>query len=203
MNSYQKEQLDALILVRSFLTGQSEAQIEGIVKQISTYLQFRQSVDQFLEHNFSQICTANCYQNHLSACCSRDGIITFFGDVMVNALVSTCQQLDVMMQAVQLPQFKRKCIYLSAAGCLWQVKPSVCAMFLCENAQLRVFEGRTHLKRTWDKLKLRERTFKWPDRPVLFDQLEEMVIDGGLKSPLMYLHNSPGLIRVKQRAGLL
>jgi hypothetical protein len=36
---------------------------------------------------------------------------------------------------------------------------------------------------------------------VLFDDLEAFFIDCGCTSPLMYLHNSPGLLRVKQKRG--
>ncbi|CAB1071247.1 hypothetical protein D1AOALGA4SA_1164 [Olavius algarvensis Delta 1 endosymbiont] len=44
--------------------------------------------------------------------------------------------------------------------------------------------------------------FTWPDRPVLFDDLESYFLKTGCRSPLMYLHNSPGLLRIKQKAGL-
>jgi len=52
-------------------------------------------------------------------------------------------------------------------------------------------------------LEQESRRFKWPDRPVLFDTLEKLFLDAGFHSPLMYLHTSPGLLRVKQQAGLV
>ncbi|MGD9213132.1 MAG: hypothetical protein PVI90_20290, partial [Desulfobacteraceae bacterium] len=199
----QEEQLNALTLVKTFLTGQSEAQIQKLHKRITPYIQFRQTVDDFLCEFFNQVCTQNCYQSHRSACCSKDGIITFFADVLINALVSTSEQLTALEQAIQNPEYKMKCIYLKSTGCLWQIKPSVCVMFLCENAQQRVFEESPHAKPTWQELKQWERSFKWPDRPVLFDWLEQCAMDSGFHSPLMYLHTSPGLIRIKQLAGLI
>jgi hypothetical protein len=49
-------------------------------------------------------------------------------------------------------------------------------------------------------LKQREKHFRWPDRPVLFDDLEKYFMAAGYSSPLMYLNNSPGLLRVKELA---
>jgi hypothetical protein len=39
-------------------------------------------------------------------------------------------------------------------------------------------------------------------KKVLFDDLETFFINAGHASSLMYLHNSPGLLLVKKRAGL-
>jgi hypothetical protein len=47
------------------------------------------------------------------------------------------------------------------------------------------------------------KSFRWPDRPVLFDQLEQVFMAVGCRSPLMYINTSPGLLRIKQKAGLL
>ena len=40
----------------------------------------------------------------------------------------------------------------------------------------------------------------WPDRPVLFDELEKLFIKEGYDSPLMYCHKSPGLLRLKSKS---
>ena len=48
-----------------------------------------------------------------------------------------------------------------------------------------------------------EKSFKWPDRPVLFDDLEKLFLDLGCHSTLMHLNLSPGLLRIKKRAGLI
>ena len=203
MNTYQEEQLDALNLVRNFLSERSEVQIQQLCEKITPYLEFRQTVDGFLCEFFSQVCTQNCYRSRRSACCSKDGIITFFADVLINALSSTPRQLGILEQAIRYPKYEMKCIFLGPKGCLWQIKPVVCVMFLCETAQKHVFDEKKHAKFIWQDLKHRERSFKWPDHPVLFDRLEQCAMDCGFNSPLMYLHNSPGLLLVKKRAGLI
>ena len=57
----------------------------------------------------------------------------------------------------------------------------------------------TYLNKEWELLEQRRKQFTWPDQPVLFDELEEHFLEAGHKSPLMYLHNSPGLLLVKNR----
>jgi hypothetical protein len=44
-------------------------------------------------------------------------------------------------------------------------------------------------------------SFRRTVQSFLFDELEQLFIDAGYRSPLMYLHNGPGLLRVKERAG--
>ncbi|MFC1494817.1 hypothetical protein ACFL6W_06030 [Thermodesulfobacteriota bacterium] len=53
-----------------------------------------------------------------------------------------------------------------------------------------------------DQLKEDEKCFTWPDKPVLFDELEALFIKKDFDSPLMYFHKSPGLLRVKSEAGI-
>jgi len=81
---------------------------------------------------------------------------------------------------------------------MWRVKPIVCEMFLCEQAKKEVFREKAWAEDAWEELKQRKKLYTWPDRPVLFDDLERYFMDAGYSSPLMYLHNSPGLLRVKQ-----
>jgi hypothetical protein len=76
-------------------------------------------------------------------------------------------------------------------------------MFLCDQAQQRVFEAQTDLQSRWEQFKQDKQRFTWPDRRVLFDDLESFFIQRGCTSALMYLHNSPGLLRVKKQAGLI
>jgi hypothetical protein len=155
-------------------------------------------VDAFLNENFSKLCTQKCYQSELSACCSRDGIITFFGDVVVNTLVSSNDEIEALKAAIQKPNNNFKCIYLGHQGCLWRVKPIVCEMFLCEPATKEVFGQKPEAQEIWNALQKDRKRFTWPDQPVLFNDLERCFIDAGYTSPLMYFHNSPGLLRVKQ-----
>jgi hypothetical protein len=76
-------------------------------------------------------------------------------------------------------------------------------MFLCDRAQQKVFGDSPEVAEIWDGMKKREMTFRWPDRPVLFDRIESRFMAAGVSSSLMYLHNSPGLIRIKRNAGLI
>jgi hypothetical protein len=75
-------------------------------------------------------------------------------------------------------------------------------MFICDDAQKKIFNSAPAVRQKWEEFKQLKKHFTWPDRPVLFDALEAIFIKAGYSSPLMYLHNSPGLLRVKQRASL-
>jgi len=198
MTPYQQEQNQALEMVRKHISSLTNTDLRGLKERISEYLAFRQDVEAFLEQYFSRLCTQTCYQDQLSACCSRDGIITFFADGVINALESSEAQLDILMERLTIPHQGNKCVYLGKDGCLWQVKPLVCAMFLCARSEKEVLDKNMHAKEKWEALKQREKSFRWPDQAVLFDELEELYIKAGYNSTLMYLHNSPGLLRIKK-----
>jgi len=83
---------------------------------------------------------------------------------------------------------------------LWRIKPIVCEMFLCNAAEKAVLKENPITQKRWEALVRQKKDFTWPDRPVLFDTLEQICIEAGYTSPLMYLHNSPGLLRLKQKA---
>jgi hypothetical protein len=72
-------------------------------------------------------------------------------------------------------------------------------MFLCRYAKESVLEGDDAISNTWAKLLRREKMYTWPSRPVIFDKLEELFIREGFDSPIMYFHNSPGLLRLKAK----
>ncbi|MEA3415923.1 MAG: hypothetical protein U9R02_07160 [Thermodesulfobacteriota bacterium] len=200
MNSYQKEQSDALDMVRSLLSTFSPGKRQKLKSEVVDYLGFREEVASFMSTHFSRVCTQKCYKSRLSACCTREGIITFFADVVVNALVSQDREIDLLLEVLKKPNNGFKCIYLGEKGCLWRLKPIVCEMFLCEHAKKEVFSENRQLEYKWDELKQREKLYTWPDRRVIFDTLESYFIEAGYSSPLMYMHNSPGLLRVKERA---
>jgi hypothetical protein len=103
------------------------------------------------------------------------------------------------MEILKKPNSGFKCVYLNENGCRWRVKPIVCEMFLCDQAKQQVFGENTQLSKEWELLEQRRKQFTWPDQPVLFDELEEYFLEAGHKSPLMYLHNSPGLLLVKKK----
>ena len=203
MNDYQKEQLETLELVRRHLPGIRAALLEAVGTSLSDYLAFRAESDRFLETHFSTLCSQSCYQSQLSACCSKDSIITFFADVVINVIHSEENSLDRMDSELQQPNEGGKCVYLASTGCLWKIKPIVCQMFLCDRAEKEVFHRNPSARTEWEALKRRKEDFTWPDKPVLFDQIESVFLDKGHTSSLMYLHNSPGLIRLKQRSGLI
>jgi len=197
MPEYQNEQREALAMVRQHLASLTEHELENLRERTADYLVFRQDVDAFLKKYFSDLCTQTCYHNQLSACCTKEGIITFFADGVVNALESSEEQLETLQERLAFPHQGNKCIYLGDRGCLWQMKPLVCEMFLCAKAEKEVLAENSRARKTWESLKQREKTFRWPDQAILFDDLEEIFIRAGYSSTLMYLHNSPGLIRIK------
>jgi hypothetical protein len=205
MNAYDQEQLEALVGVKAILADLPSAAKQVLSRRIRNYLRFRQDVDIFLAEYFSQVCTRKCYESRYSACCSREGITTFFADVSINAMVSSQGELDSLSAALrEHDSASFKCVYLGKHGCLWRVKPIVCAMFLCQPARKTVFDRHPEAKPLWERLKHREKRYTWPTRPVLFEYLEDFFLERGITSSLMYFHNSPGLLRIKaQRQGRL
>ena len=202
MNSYHSEQIDALVQVQKYLMALDETKKRALEELIADYITFRSEVEDFLTANFSQVCTHRCFLSKTSACCSREGIITFFADIVINVLVSDKNDINDLLLILQKPNNGFKCVYLSEKGCRWRIKPIVCEMFLCEPAKEQVFAENPRIKKEWELIEQKRKQFTWPDRPVLFDALEAYFIEAGCQSPLMYLHNSPGLLRVKRKAGL-
>jgi hypothetical protein len=203
LTSYQHEQLEALELATSYLEGLAPHEREWLNNLVRTYIAFRAELDDFLKLNFSRYCTSSCYTTQTSACCSRDGIITFWADLLINAHTSDQRHLERLQRAIKHPLKPQKCIYLGPEGCLWHVRPLVCTMFLCDDALAMAFKNNPEAERRWESLNQKAKGFRWPDRPVLFDRLEACCMAAGINSPLMYLHNSPGLLRVKRKAGLV
>jgi hypothetical protein len=202
VNAYQQEQADALVQVRRHLKALPEEQLSLLRQAIDPYLYFRRELDNFLKVHFEAVCTAACYQDRRSACCSKDGIITFFADHVINALAGGTDRLGTMEKRLQRENASVKCVYLTDRGCSWSVRPLVCAIFLCDSARAAVFKADPEAERQWRRFETAAKRFRWPDRPVLFDTLELAFIDAGYHSPLMYLNYSPGLLRIKHKAGL-
>ena len=200
MNDYQTEQLTAFELIRLQLPKLKDRLRKNQGHLLKAYLSFRKETDRYLDQYFAGVCSMSCYQNQHSACCSKDGIITFFADMVINILSSDEPALDRLNLRLQSPHGGMKCLYLSRDGCLWTVKPVVCQMFLCQRARDEVFSQYPQARRQWETLTQRRLDFTWPDKPVLFDAIETLFMESGNSSPLMYLHNSPGLLKVKQKA---
>ncbi|MFP4031205.1 MAG: hypothetical protein ACLFRG_15185 [Desulfococcaceae bacterium] len=199
MNDYQTEQLETLQAVREFLGRHSSRERADLHREIASYLEFREETAGFLSGHFDALCTRRCHASGTSACCAKDSIIVFFADVVVNALNAPADRLDAMAKALSAPNKSGKCVFLGPEGCLWTVKPIVCEMFLCDAATEAVFAERPEAAEHWARLEARRKTFTWPDRPVLFDDLERRFLDSGIRSTLMHLNFSPGMLRLKRR----
>ncbi len=201
ISPYQQEQQDAILLATTHLNSLVPDQVQALKTASHEYLKFRKDADTFLNTFFASTCTQKCFQSSLSACCSREGIITFFADIVINVLFSASDERNLLPAVLRKPNAGPKCVYLGPRGCLWRIKPIVCQMFLCDAAKEQVFSVHPSAKSAWNNLKNREKQFTWPDKQVLFDDLETLFINAGYASSLMYLHNSPGLLLVKKRAG--
>lgn len=200
---YRAEQLLNQERIQDYFFRHGEEERMLIKGWCRDYFLFREDVAAFQTRYFQSLCNAACFQAQRSACCNKDGIITFFADLVVNAVTSEPHELTALVAGLRRDRTDMKCIYLGPEGCRWRVKPIVCEMFLCDRAQGEVFSASPETVAIWDGMKKRERGFRWPDRPVLFDQIESRFMAAGVSSSLMYLHNSPGLIRIKRKAGLL
>jgi hypothetical protein len=198
MNAYQAEQLDALNQIVNHMGRMASIHDDAI----RSYLSFRRELDEFSERHFTPFCTQACFESRASACCSKDGIITFWADVVINAAIADKHQIDDLFAAIENPLFADKCIYLDENGCRWRVRPLGCALFLCDQIQDDVLAQRPDLHRRWEAYLEAGKKFRWPDRPVLFDDLEQVFMAAGCRSPLMYINTSPGLLRIKQQAGI-
>ena len=203
MNEYQHQQLDALDQVRSVIDSVSALWNGNLCDEIQSYLKYRRRLDGFLSRNFSRLCTRTCFESRRSACCSKDGIVTFWADVVLNVYRSNQSERIDLSAAIKRPLYPGKCIYLGKNGCLWKIRPLGCALFLCDQAQADVFSEHPDLGKEWEGFRQRAKRFRWPDRVVLFDQLEQVFLSAGCRSELMYINTSPGLRRIKKNAGLL
>ena len=202
ISEYNQHQKDAILLVRRHLSALATSELHWLKQRIQSYLQFREDVASFQQQHFADICSEKCFTSQTSACCGREGIATFFADVVINVLLSTERDIDKLLDALDLDTGGFNCVYLNETGCLWRFKPIVCEMFLCDHAKNTVLAAEESLQSHWEKLRQQERLYTWPTRPVLFDELEDFFIQAGFDSPLMYLHKSPGLLRLKAQHGL-
>ncbi|MFZ7126820.1 MAG: hypothetical protein ACOWWM_11770 [Desulfobacterales bacterium] len=202
MTGYRDEQLECHRQVRDAIARMGEVEKAALLNEITPYLELRRQVDRFQEAFFSDTCSEACFNSRLSACCTKDGIITFFADHAINALTAPLESLKSLIDALTGHRSTGKCIYLDPGGCRWHIKPVICEMFLCEPAARNIFSLYPEAGREWQRLQAAIKAFRWPIRPVLFDSLEKRFIALGVDSPLMHLHKSPGLIRLKQRHGV-
>ena len=202
MSVYNQQQIETFRMVQNHLEKLPISRLTWLRRRIESYVQFRADVARFQQEHLADICSRKCFASQSSACCGREGIMTFFADVVVNALVSAPHEIDPLLAALARDTGGLNCVYLHDTGCLWLLKPIVCEMFLCEHAKRSALEENEPLLSQWEGLRRRERQYTWPSQPVLFDELEVLFLEVGLDSPLMYFHHSPGLLRVKAKHGL-
>lgn len=201
---YRDEQLLNQETVQDYFALSGDGEKSMIRTLCRDYLHFREEVARFQSDYLQPLCNATCFQHQRSACCNKDGIITFFADLVVNAVASDPSDMEALISSLRAaPRNNMKCIYLGPAGCRWRIKPIVCEMFICDRAQQEVLDASPRVSAIWDGMRARELSFRWPDRSVLFDEIESRFMTAGVSSSLMYLHNSPGLIRIKKNAGLI
>ena len=200
LSRYNREHLETFRAVREHIARMRPVDRRDLLGRITPYLAFRHEVAAFQEAHFSEVCTLKCFQDRTSACCGREGIAAFFADVVVTTLLAPPEETTALMHALENTREGSQCVYLGDRGCLWRVKPVVCEMFLCNHALKTVLNPDPALKAQWEAFRNREREFTWPDRPVLFDDLEALFLERGCDSPLMYFHKGPGLLRVKEKA---
>lgn len=204
MSEYNKEQIQTLHVIRQFLAEKSPGEIELYRKDITQYSLFREKISKFSRENFATICKKKCFDNGLSACCTKEGIITYFADVFINVIYSDDDQIDQMIKALEdRNQSSSDCVYLGPNGCIWNIKPIVCEMFFCDSLIEDAQKNNPAIKKELAVLKMLQKNFTWPDKPVYFNTIEKIFIEKGHHSPLMYMHNSPGLMNIKKKAGLL
>lgn len=202
IGSYNRDQLDTVRMIVSVLSELSADEKDRLRSSIEPYLDFRRRVAVFFDDHFRPLCKTLCFDTDLSACCGFESIITFFADHVISLLHSSEQQIRALASVLERPNLTRRCVFLGPAGCLWRIPPVSCAMFFCSRAKEAVFAERPEIRDTWSQLLMEEKRFTWPDRPVLFDDLESFFLNRGVDSPQMLFHRSPGLLRVKWKAGL-
>lgn len=200
MSKYNRDQIEAIALIHNHLKSFNSDELSDLKAKVEGYLKFRKEVGEFQQYYFSEICTNQCFESHYSACCNLEAVAIFFADVVINVLLSSDQEIYQLLEALTRGSRGFKCVYLGNNGCLWRLKPIACEMFLCEDAKATVFTKNNVALKQWERFKCREKAYTWPDRPVLFDDLEEYFIKAGFSSDLMYFHNSPGLLRIKSLA---
>jgi len=202
MNTYQREHADTFRLVVDYLAAKPAAERQYLLDITAAYVDFRRKLDAFHRDHVADLCSAKCYQTGLSACCSRDSIVVYFADVVVNCLHSSDAQINQISAVLRRANHGHRCIHLGPEGCRWRISPIVCAMFLCDEAQTLITTESGQAAERWRALQEERKLFTWPDRPVIFDALEARFIAAGLNSPLMHLNSSPGLLSIKRKAGL-
>ena len=199
-SDYNRNQLVSYQSIIRAASRFSSATAAELNEQILPYLQFRCKVEEFYQRYFAPACQRSCFDTKLSACCGFESIIIFFADQAINYLLSTPQDLSKIIKVLERPNTSNNCVYLGEGGCIWRLRPITCAMFFCDQAKTAVFQEHSEAESILGDLQSQEKEFTWPTKPVLFDEIEKQFMSIGVESPLLYFHQSPGLLRLKARA---
>jgi hypothetical protein len=199
---YNRDQWTTLDSVRQACEALGATQIEQLRDRLGHYLSFRSRLDGYFIGYFLKTCQRSCFETNLSACCGFESIITFFADHVINFLLSTSDEISALHRVLLRRNDTGKCVYLGERGCVWRVRPISCAMFLCDKAKNLVFAEQPDAETLWRTFQAQEKEYTFPTKPVLFDELENFFLEKGVKSPHLYFHQSPGLLRLKSKAGL-
>lgn len=202
IGEYNRDQLATILPIVHVLSVLPEKEIELLRVSVKPYLEFRRRVGELFDSNFRSLCGKLCFDTNLSACCGFESIITFFADHVISLVHSSEEERRALTAVLKRPNLTQRCVFLGSSGCLWKVPPISCAMFLCPRVKEEVLDGRPEVGDAWSRLLLEEKRFTWPDKPVLFDELEAFFLGRGVESRQMLFHRSPGLLRIKSKAGL-
>lgn len=200
---YNLEQFDAYMTLKAFFDKASADEIAELNIMIAPYLEFRAKASEFLTKSCAEVCGNICFKTGLSDCCMHEGIITFFADWIVNWLVSSKEEIETLFKALFYPLRNDKCVYLGPSGCLWKIKPMNCETFVCKKARAEIFANDSDAERVYEEILTKKKTFSYPDRPVLFDDIEKYFIARGVDSETMYFHKGAGLLMIKRKAGVI
>lgn len=202
VSEYNRDQRITFQAIREACAKLSPPEMEELQERMRPYLAFRHEVENYQSRYLESICRQSCYETGLSACCGFESIITFFADHVITLLVSREQEMEEIFHILDQPNRTGKCVYLGKGGCLWKVRPISCAMFFCKRLKADFIEKNPEAEPLWKELQSREKEYTWPDKPVLFDDLEKYFMRFEVKSPHMHFHQSPGLVRLKAESGL-
>jgi hypothetical protein len=201
-SSYNRRQEEVILVIRDHLVHLPGPEKRALRRSLEPYLEFRSETASFQDDHLSAACTLKCFHDGTSACCGREGILTFFADVVINVLLSTDVEVEALLSLLSRDRGGPNCVYLGEGGCAWNLKPVTCEMFLCNHAKKEILNRDISLGRRWEELRKREKSYTFPDRPVLFDGLEKLFLDAGIEDPMMYCHKSPGLLLLKKKHGV-
>lgn len=203
ISEYNRDQLLSFQAIRGSCLLLADDELEQLIESFQPYLAFRKALQEFQSRYFQSFCAETCFRTGLSACCGFESIITFFADQVITYCVSPPEEQTAILRVLGRPNRSQRCVYLDAQGCIWKVPPISCAMFLCEQTKESVFAEHSESRTEWERFQAHEKEFTHPTQRILFDDVERFFLDREVRSPHMYYHFSPGLLRLKAKAGIL